>query len=96
MLRSEISRRPFPGRPAHGAHANENVVHCAVRGSVERSGYVPLATAMSTRSPTTGAEDREGPPAHSDLWDEAQIVVEGVAESRIGVDGYVAAPARCN
>ena len=30
------------------------------------------------------SEDRDGPPAHSHPWDEAQIVVEGEAEFRIG------------
>ena len=30
------------------------------------------------------SEDRTGPPAHSHPWDEVQIVVEGVAEFRIG------------
>ena len=28
--------------------------------------------------------DREGPPAHSHPWDEAQIVVEGEVEFRVG------------
>jgi mannose-6-phosphate isomerase-like protein (cupin superfamily) len=28
--------------------------------------------------------DRDGPPAHSHPWDEAQIVVEGEAEFRVG------------
>jgi mannose-6-phosphate isomerase-like protein (cupin superfamily) len=30
------------------------------------------------------SDDRDGPPAHSHPWDEVQIVVEGVAEFRIG------------
>lgn len=37
------------------------------------------------------SEDRDGPPAHSHPWDEAQIVVEGEGDNarmfeRIGVD----------
>jgi len=35
------------------------------------------------------SEDREGPPAHSHPWDEAQIVVEGEAEFRIGDSDWV-------
>jgi hypothetical protein len=30
------------------------------------------------------SDDRDGPPAHSHPWDEAQIVVDGEAEFRIG------------
>jgi mannose-6-phosphate isomerase-like protein (cupin superfamily) len=33
--------------------------------------------------------DRDGPPAHSHPWDEAQIVVEGEAEFRIGDGDWV-------
>jgi quercetin dioxygenase-like cupin family protein len=33
--------------------------------------------------------DREGPPAHSHPWDEAQIVVDGEAEFRIGDGDWV-------
>lgn len=33
--------------------------------------------------------DREGPPAHSHPWDEAQIVVEGEVEFRIGDTDWV-------
>lgn len=33
--------------------------------------------------------DREGPPMHRHPWDEAQIVVSGYAEFRIGEDGWV-------
>jgi len=33
--------------------------------------------------------DREGPPFHSHPWDEAQIVVEGVVEFRIGDDDWI-------
>ena len=33
--------------------------------------------------------DREGPPMHRHPWDEAQIVVSGYAESRIGDDDWV-------
>ena len=35
------------------------------------------------------SEDREGPPAHSHPWDEAQIVVDGEAEFRIGDGDWV-------
>ncbi len=35
------------------------------------------------------SEDRDGPPAHSHPWDEAQIVVEGEAEFRIGDGDWV-------
>ena len=35
------------------------------------------------------SEDREGGPAHFHPWDEAQIVVEGVAEFRIGGGDWV-------
>jgi hypothetical protein len=35
------------------------------------------------------SDDRDGPPAHSHPWDEAQIVVEGVAEFRIGDGDWV-------
>ena len=35
------------------------------------------------------SEDRDGPPAHSHPWDEAQIVVDGVAEFRIGDGDWV-------
>jgi mannose-6-phosphate isomerase-like protein (cupin superfamily) len=35
------------------------------------------------------SEDREGGPAHLHPWDEAQIVVEGVAEFRIGAGDWV-------
>jgi mannose-6-phosphate isomerase-like protein (cupin superfamily) len=35
------------------------------------------------------SEDREGGPAHLHPWDEAQIVVEGVAEFRIGGGDWV-------
>ena len=35
------------------------------------------------------SEDREGGPVHLHPWDEAQIVVEGVAEFRIGADDWV-------
>jgi quercetin dioxygenase-like cupin family protein len=34
--------------------------------------------------------DREGPPFHSHPWDELQIVVDGVAEFRIGDRDWVA------
>jgi hypothetical protein len=34
--------------------------------------------------------DRDGPPAHSHAWHELQIVVEGVAEFRIGDGDWVA------
>lgn len=33
--------------------------------------------------------DREGPPMHRHPWDEAQIVVSGYAEFRIGDDDWV-------
>ena len=33
--------------------------------------------------------DRDGPPAHSHPWDEAQIVVEGEAEFQIGDGDWV-------
>jgi mannose-6-phosphate isomerase-like protein (cupin superfamily) len=33
--------------------------------------------------------DRDGPPAHSHPWDEAQIVVEGEAEFRIGDGDWI-------
>lgn len=35
------------------------------------------------------SEDRDGPPAHRHPWDEAQIVVEGEAEFRIGDADWV-------
>ena len=35
------------------------------------------------------SEDRDGPPAHSHPWDEAQIVVDGEAEFRIGDRDWV-------
>jgi hypothetical protein len=35
------------------------------------------------------SDDRAGPPAHSHPWDEAQIVVEGEAEFRIGDGDWV-------
>src|SRR5688572_26647064 len=35
------------------------------------------------------SEDRHGPPAHSHPWDEAQIVVEGEAEFRIGDGDWI-------
>jgi mannose-6-phosphate isomerase-like protein (cupin superfamily) len=35
------------------------------------------------------SEDRDGPPAHSHPWDEAQIVVEGAAEFRIGDGDWI-------
>jgi quercetin dioxygenase-like cupin family protein len=35
------------------------------------------------------SEDRDGPPAHSHPWDEAQIVVDGEAEFRIGDGDWV-------
>jgi quercetin dioxygenase-like cupin family protein len=35
------------------------------------------------------SEDRDGPPAHSHPWDEAQIVVEGLVEFQIGDDDWV-------
>ena len=35
------------------------------------------------------SEDREGGPVHLHPWDEAQVVVEGVAEFRIGADDWV-------
>ena len=34
--------------------------------------------------------DRDGPPAHSHPWDEVQIVVEGVAEFRVGAGDWIA------
>jgi quercetin dioxygenase-like cupin family protein len=34
--------------------------------------------------------DRDGPPAHRHPWDELQIVVEGIAEFRIGSGDWVA------
>jgi mannose-6-phosphate isomerase-like protein (cupin superfamily) len=37
------------------------------------------------------SEDRDGPPAHSHPWDEAQIVVEGEAEFRIGTGDWIRA-----
>ena len=35
------------------------------------------------------SDDRDGPPAHSHPWDEAQIVVEGEAEFRIGDGDWI-------
>jgi len=35
------------------------------------------------------SSDREGPPFHSHPWDEAQIVVDGVVEFRIGDEDWV-------
>jgi quercetin dioxygenase-like cupin family protein len=35
------------------------------------------------------SEDRDGPPAHSHPWDEAQIVVDGEAEFRIGAGEWI-------
>ena len=35
------------------------------------------------------SEDREGGPSHLHPWDEAQIVVEGVAEFRIGAGDWI-------
>src|SRR5688572_6118783 len=35
------------------------------------------------------SDDRDGPPAHSHPWDEAQIVVEGEAEFRIGDGAWI-------
>ena len=35
------------------------------------------------------SEDRDGPPAHRHPWDEAQIVVEGYVEFRIGDADWV-------
>jgi mannose-6-phosphate isomerase-like protein (cupin superfamily) len=37
------------------------------------------------------SEDRDGPPAHSHPWDEAQIVVDGEVEFRIGTDDWIRA-----
>lgn len=37
------------------------------------------------------SEDRDGPPAHTHPWDEAQIVISGEVEFRVGHGSWVAA-----